>query len=185
MLQIFSSVISYGASQQIQRDGHSFFRSFSISLFLIYVICSSIFFMDISSYFTWLKNLPIERIAIFTIFIIIALIFVKAALGHVLGLITKERVAASDCFFQYASNLYTSGLVMLVICLLVHYSGFSNAYLFFLGITLTGLLFTLRIIKTVAFGYLRYGFSIFHLVLYLCAVEIIPLAIFVKIIVRS
>ncbi|MEO8760360.1 MAG: DUF4271 domain-containing protein, partial [Bacteroidia bacterium] len=80
--QVFSSVISYSASQQIQRDGHSFFRSFSVSLFLIYMICGGIFFSDLSAYFGWLKILSPEIITVVSIVIIGILILLRRLLTN-------------------------------------------------------------------------------------------------------
>jgi len=182
-LQVFSSVVSYGVSQQIQREGHSFFRSFSVSLFLIYMICGAIFFADLSVYQSWFKNISTEMITLLFVFAICLLVVIKGALSHLFGVIIKEKNATEDFFSQYAFGLYSGGLVMLILCLLLHYSNFPSMYLFPVGLSFLALLFMLRIVKTLAFGYLQYGFSIFHLLLYLCAIEIIPLAFFVKIIV--
>jgi hypothetical protein len=184
-LQVFSSIVSYGASQQIQREGHSFFRSFSISFFLIYMICGAIFFTDLSIYQGWFRNIPTEMITLLSILTISILVLIKGALSNLFGVIIKEKNAVEDSFSQYAFSLYIGGLVMLILCLLLHYSNFPSMYLFPIGLSLLGLLFMLRIVKILAYGYLQYGFSIFHLVLYLCAVEIIPLTIFIKVIVKG
>jgi uncharacterized protein DUF4271 len=184
-LQVFSSLISYGAAQQIQREGHSFFRSFSVSFLLIYVICGAIFFTDLSIYQGWFSNISAEMITLLSIFAICILVLLKEALSNLLGVIIKENNANEDSFSQYALSLYAGGLVMLILCLLLYYSNFPSIYLFPIGLSLLGLLFALRMVKTLVFGYFQYGFSIFHLVLYICAFEIIPLAVFIKIIVKS
>ena len=129
-LQVFLSVVSYGVFQQIQRDGYSFFRSFSISLFLIYVICSAIFFTDLSIYSGWFKNIPAEMITLVSVLAIGILVLAKGILSNLFGIIIKEKNATEDSFFQYTFSLYTGGLVMLVICLLIHYSNFSSMCLF-------------------------------------------------------
>jgi hypothetical protein len=184
-LQVFSSVVSYGAGQQIQREGHSFFRPFSVSFFLIYMICGAIFFTDLSVYMGWFRNLPTGIITLLCALAIDILVLIKGVLSNLLGVIIKENNATKDSFSQYAFSLYSGGLVMLILCLLLHYSNFSAMYLFPVGLGLLGILFMLRMIKIVAFGYLQYGFSIFHLLLYLCVIEIIPLVVFVKVIVGS
>lgn|GEM_PF-1870307 len=184
-LLVFSSVISYGASQQIQREGHSFIKSFSICLFLIYMICGGIFFTDLSVYSGWFKNISVDVIKLVSIISIGILIIVRRFLSQALGSVIKEKNATEDLFFQYAFGAYIGALIMLACCLLLHYSNIAPAYLFPLGISTLGLLYGIRVIKTLAFGYTMYGFSLFHLVLYLCAVEIIPLAVFVKVIVNS
>jgi uncharacterized protein DUF4271 len=184
-LQVFSSVVSYGASQQIQREGHSFFRLFSISLFIIYMICGAIFFADLSIYQGWFRDVPTEMIAMLSILAICILVLIKGALSNLFGIIIKEKNATEDSFSQYTFSLYSGGLVMLILCLLLHYSNFPSIYLFPLGLSLLGFLFVLRMVKILAFGYLQYGFSIFHLLLYICAVEMIPLAVFIKVIARG
>ena len=182
---VFSSVINHGASQQVQREGHSFIKSFSICLFSIYMICGGLFFTDLSTYAGWFKNTAADIVKILSIVLIGALILVRRFLNQAFGLIIKEKNATEDLFFQYAFGIYISALIMLVCCLLLHYSNIPPAYLFPLGVSILGLLYGIRMVKTLIFGYTMYGFSLFHLVLYLCAVEIIPLAVFVKVIVNS
>ena len=184
-LHVFSAVIRYAASQQVQREGHSLFKAFSIALFLIYIICGGIFFTDLSIHMGWIRNIPTDKIMILSISTLGILILVKRFFSVVFGLIIKEKNATEDSFFQYSFNLYASGLILFIFCLLIHYSQLPALYLFPLCLSLLGLLSSIRLIKIVVFGYLEYGFSVFHLVLYLCAIEIIPLAVFVKIIVNS
>jgi len=184
-LLVLSSVLSYSAGQQIQREGYSFFRSFSISLFFIYAVCGAIFFSELSVYMGWFRSLPSSLITPLCIFSICLFVFVKGLLNNLLGIVIKEKNATEDLFYQYTFGLYIGGLFMLILCLLLHYSNFQAMYLFPVGLSLLGFIFIVRIVKTIAFGYLQYGFSIFHLVLYICAFEIIPLAVFVKVIVRG
>lgn len=183
LVQICMSLLSYSASQQMQREGYSFFRSFSIYLFIIYVVCGAIFFTDLNIYFGWFKFVYSYTITMLFLLVIIVIVLIKGILKNVFGLITKEKNANDDVFFLYSSNLYLGGLIMLILCLLLHYSNFPSLYLLLIGLGLLGFLFALRMVRMLVFGRLQYGFSIFHLVLYLCTVEIIPLAICVKIII--
>ncbi len=184
-IQVFSAIINYGASQQIQREGHSFIKSFSVCLFLIYAVCGSIFFTDLSTYSGWFKNKSTDAIILLSIIVILALIVLRRILSQAFGLIIKEKNATEDWFFQYAFGIYVSALFLLIFCLLLRYSGAPSSYIFQIAISVLTLLYIIRMVKTLVFGYSVYGFSLFHLVLYLCAVEIIPLAVFVKLIVNS
>ena len=184
-LQVFSSVLSYNAGQQIQRDGHSFFRSFSLSLFLIYMICGGIFFADLSAYFGWMKIVSPDILTVIAIIVIGILILVRRMLTNFFGLITKEKNASEDYFYQYSFNIYVGAFILLAFCLLLRYSNLSASYLLPITVAILSLLYLIRIAKILVFGYSSYGFSLFHLVLYLCGVEIIPLAIFIKVIVNS
>ena len=149
------------------------------------MICGGIFFTDLSVYSGWFKNTSVDTIKGLSIILIGILIIARRLLNQAFGLIIKEKNATEDLFFQYAFGIYIGALVMLVCCLLLQYSNIPAVYLFPLGISILGLLYGIRMIKTLVFGYSMYGFSLFHLVLYLCAVEIIPLAVFVKVIVNS
>lgn len=184
-LLVFSSVISYGASQQIQREGHSFVKSFSLALFFIYTICAGVFFTDLCVYKGWFAQMPVYLIKVGSILIVLAIILVRRFINQVLGLMIKEKNATEDMFFQYAFGIYISAFVMLFCSLLLHYSKIPPGYLFPAGISVLGAIYSVRVVKTLLLGRTIYGFSLFHLVLYLCAVEIIPLAVFVKVIVNS
>ena len=130
----------------------------------------------------WFKHFSSELITSFTILAMLVVIIAKGTLSYLLGLITKEKGVNEDAFFQYTLSIFSVGLIMLIFCLLVHYSNIPFTYLIPVGIGFPILVFALRMIKILAFGYLQFGFSVFHLVLYLCVVELIPLVIFVKII---
>src|ERR1700741_539123 len=54
-LQLVQGVFSYGSSKQLQREGYSFFKSFSLALTLVYIICASIFFTDLNSRMHWIS----------------------------------------------------------------------------------------------------------------------------------
>ncbi|HKC66603.1 MAG TPA: DUF4271 domain-containing protein [Bacteroidia bacterium] len=184
-LLVFSSVVSYSASQQIQREGHSLVKSFSLFLFLIYMICGGIFFTDLCVYQGWFASVSANIIKLISVILLAIIIIGRRVLNQALGAMVKEKNAAEDLFFQYAFGTYIGALIMLICCLLLQYSNIPPAYIFPLGISILGLIYGIRVIKTLVLGFTVYGFSLFHLVLYLCAVEIIPLAVFVKLIVNS
>lgn len=149
------------------------------------MVCGGLFFTDLSVYQGWFIGASVEVIKLVSIISIGVLILLRRLLNQAFGSIIKEKNATEDLFFQYAFGIYISALVMLVCCLLLHYSNIPSAYLFPIGISVLGLIYGIRVIKTLVLGFTMYGFSLFHLVLYLCAVEIVPLAVFVKVIVNS
>lgn len=149
------------------------------------MICGGIFFADLSTYFGWIKIVSADILTLLAIIVIGILILLRRLLTHFFGLIVKEKNATEDYFFQYAFNIYVGAFILLAFCLLLRYSNIPASYLLPVTIGVLSLLYFVRMIKTLVFGFSLYGFSLFHLVLYLCGVEIIPLAIFVKVIVNS
>ncbi|MBS1647877.1 MAG: DUF4271 domain-containing protein [Bacteroidetes bacterium] len=184
-IQLWSVVLSYGTLQQAKRDGHTLFRSFSITLFLIYMICGGIFFSQVAVHQGWFKKIPSNLLMPLCISSIGILILLRTFFTRVLGLLLKEKTASEDGIFQFAFNTYAGAFFLLVVCLLLHYTRIPSEYLFYSAFVFFSFLYVLRMAKIVGHGYLRYQFSIFHLILYLCAFEIIPLAIFIKVLTHN
>lgn len=184
-LQLVQGVFSYGSSRQLQREGYSFFKFFSISLTLVYFICASIFFMDLNNHLhlislknnNWFLPLCITSLAI--------MLLVKKMFSSVFSLVIKGQKALTDYFFQYSFSIKTEGLLLLPVCLLFHYSAVPAIYLLCFGLTIPTIIFLVRVIRALLWGKAEYGFSVFHIVLYLCTVEIIPLVVFIKVLVAG
>ena len=149
------------------------------------MVCGGIFFSDLTTYKGWFKASSTDTVKLISIIALAIIILLRRFLNQALGAMVKEKSATEDLFFQYAFGTYINAFVLLACCLLLQYSNIPPVYLFPVGISVLGLIYGIRVVKTLVLGFATYGFSLFHLVLYLCAVEIIPLAVFVKVIVNS
>ena len=114
-----------------------------------------------------------------------ALLLAKKMSSAVFSLFLKNQKALTDYFFQYSFSIKTEGLLLLPVCLLLYYSSIPPVYLIALGLIIPTLIFGVRVLRTLLWGKAEYGFSVFHIVLYLCTVEIIPLVVFIKILVAG
>ena len=184
-LQLVQGVFSYGSSKQLQREGYSFFKFFSLALTVVYIICASIFFIDLNNRMCWIKIQHSDWLLPLCLLCLAFLLLVKKMSATVFSLFLKNQKAFNDYFFQYSFSIKTEGLLLLPVCLLLHYSAIPPVYLLLLGILVPALIFTVRVIRTILWGRAEYGFSVFHIVLYLCTVEIIPLVVFIKILVAG
>ncbi len=184
-LQLVQGVFSYGSSRQLQREGYSFFKFFSLALTLVYVICTSIFFMYLNGRMHWItmKNEQM-LLPLCIVFLTILLLGKKMSAGF-LSLFLKNQKALTDYFFQYSFSIKTEGLLLLPVCLLLYYSSIPPIFLIVVGLIIPTLIFGVRVIRTLLWGRAEYGFSVFHILLYLCTVEIIPLVVFIKILVAG
>jgi hypothetical protein len=184
-LQLVQGVFSYGSSKQLQREGYSFFKSFSLALTLVYIICASIFFTDLNNRMHWITMQNGSLLLPLCIICLAVLLLVKKMSSVVFSLFLKNQKALNDYFFQYSFSIKTEGLLLLPVCLLLHYSDVPQAVLLLLGLVIPSLIFSVRVVRTLLWGRAEYGFSVFHIVLYLCTVEIIPLVVFIKILVAG
>ena len=114
-----------------------------------------------------------------------SLLLIKKMLPFIFSSVLKNQKALSDYFFQYSFSIKTEGLLLLPVCLLLNYSTIPAAYLIIFGLIIPATIFSIRIVRAVVWGRAEYGFSIFHIVLYLCTVEIIPLVVFIKVLVAG
>jgi hypothetical protein len=184
-LQLVQGVFSYGSSKQLQREGYSFFKSFSLALTLVYIICASIFFTDLNSRMHWIVMQNSALLLPLCIVCLTAVLLVKKMSSAIFSLFLKNQKALNDYFFQYSFSIKTEGLLLLPVCLLLHYSAVLPAVLLLFGLAIPALIFSVRVVRTLLWGRAEYGFSVFHIVLYLCTVEIIPLVVFIKILVAG
>ena len=183
--QLVQGVFSFGALRQLQREGYSFFKFFSLALTLVYIICISIFFVDLNDRMHWIRLQNDQWLLPTSIVVLAVLLLIKKMSSAVVSIFLKNQKALNDYFFQYSFSIKAEGLLLLPVCLLLHYSAVSAVYLIPLGLLIPTLLFSLRVIRTLSGGRAEYGFSVFHIVLYLCTVEIIPLVVFIKILVAG
>jgi len=181
MIQLIRGVFSYGSSRQLQREGYSFFKFFSLSLTGIYIICAAVFFSYLNDGAGWIRFSDERWVLPLSLFFLSALLLTKKLSAAVFSLFLRNQKALNDYFFQYSFSIKTEGLVLLPVCLLLYYSAIPPVYLIYTGIAIPTLVFIVRMIRTVAWAGAEYGFSVFHIVLYLCTVEIIPLAVFIKV----
>ncbi|HXB42093.1 MAG TPA: DUF4271 domain-containing protein [Bacteroidia bacterium] len=179
--QLIKGVFSYGSSRQLQREGYSFFKFFSLSLTTVYIICAAVFFCYLNERGGWITLSNSRWILPFSVFFLAAVLLIKKFSSSVLSLFLKNQKALNDYFFQYSFSVKTEGLFLLPLCLLLYYSAIPPICLIIVGLVIPVLVFLLRIARALLWGGAEYGFSVFHIVLYLCTVEIIPLAVFIKV----
>jgi len=180
-LQLLQGIFSYGSSRQLQREGYSFYKFFSLALSGVYIICAAIFFTYLNDRMGWV-SLPDERWMLpLSILFLAGLLIIKKLAAPVLALFLRNGKALNDYFFQYSFSLKAEGLFLLPVCLLLYYSDIPPTYLIITGLAVPAVIFVSRMVRALLWAGPEYGFSVFHIVLYLCTVEIIPLAVFIKV----
>jgi hypothetical protein len=179
---IFHSIYSNRVLNQVNKEDRLFSSWPFLFLYILFAftvgtfiyLCTSYFHLSYSiTGFQWLLTLSLIVLGLFTLKII-----VLRLLGFVLNL--------QKAFKNYVSILYLSyfNAAILFLPLVVAFSlsplRFAEIYIY-LGILLTGAIFTLQFIRAGALILSEYRFPIVYLVLYICALEICPLAILIKV----
>ncbi|MCE5346006.1 MAG: DUF4271 domain-containing protein [Bacteroidales bacterium] len=125
-------------------------------------------------------NIP----GIFFWLISLGAIIVVVILRHVTCIITGFASGEKEVFREYQVVVFQSyrfaALLLSVIVIMIYYTPLHPSDLYFIaGIIVTGIMYLIRI-ATLMKIFLNRNISIFYLILYLCALEILPVLISVK-----
>lgn len=181
LYQIVESLFNYQLANRLYRDKNILFRNLSIGLQILFSLNIGLFlyYLSIRYNLNNITNLPLANILIYSSGIFLFFQF-KAALYKFIGYIFKVQDDFSEILHHVTIYNKALGLFLLPITLSIP---FVNNYL------QTGLLFfSLFIISALLLLVLFRGFQIvnkkhvsfFFLILYLCAVEILPVIILIK-----
>jgi hypothetical protein len=199
---IFLSVLIYGV---IKADSGKFFKgilkfisfrgineSSSRDIGGLFQWQSTLFnlasFMNISlfAFFTsiWYNVFPSAGKSFFYWLLSFAIIISSVTLRHFICIFTGNMSEEKDIFLEYLIGIYQAyrlaGLFLLVITVLILYTAFIPVnILFYIGFSLVSLLYIIRVFRLFLIFTNRHA-SIFYLILYLCALEILPVVILVK-----
>lgn len=180
-LQLVQGVFSYSSSKQLQREGYSFFKFFSLALTAVYIICGAIFFTYLNEKAGWVSLPNKNWILPLSLAFLGLVLLIRKLMVEVFAVFLRNRKVLSDYFFQYSFSIKAEGLILLPVCLLLYYSPIPAIYPVATGIAAPAIIFFMRLVRVLTWGPAEYGVSVFHILLYLCTVEIIPLAVFIKV----
>ncbi len=181
LLQIFNSVYNYQISIQLFRDKNALFRNLSIILQILFPINLGllIYFLIDFYRFNHVSEYPIVSIAIYSVSVFI-FFRLKNWLYKFLGLVFKVQEDFYE--IQHHLNIFSQslGVVLLPFVISIPFLNdtIKNIVLvsLFIVLGIYILLFFFRGFQIVT----RKQVSVFFLILYLCAVEILPVALLIK-----
>jgi hypothetical protein len=181
----FNSMIRFltmrGVNENSSRDTGVLFQWQSTILNLASFLTISLFGYLLLKHY----GVAIEGISGFLIWLICFGVVVTAiTLRHLICNITGIVSGEQETFMEYMVGIYhtyrAGGIIFLLVSMLVLYTTFLPAgFWFTTGIFLAAILYIIRIIRLFLFFMIRHV-SILYLILYLCALEILPVVIIAK-----
>ena len=114
----------------------------------------------------------------------VGIIITAITLRHMLCLVTGAVSGEREVFTEYMLGIYQfyrfSALLIFVVTILISYTTiFSVKSCFIAGVTILLTLYVIRVIRLLMI-FINKNISLFYLILYLCALEILPVVISVK-----
>jgi hypothetical protein len=170
-----------GINYPVSHDLGGLFHWQSTILNLVSFIIIGLFGYSVASYF---EIVPGGFKGIIVWLISLGIISSAVTLRHIACLITGEASGEQEAFREYLLGIYQAyrfgALFLFMIFLLITYTRILPVQgLILTGIIVVGLLYLFRFIRLLII-FLNRNISIFYLILYLCALEILPVLIVIK-----
>jgi hypothetical protein len=182
ILQIISAVVDYHVSVRIFRERNVLFRNMALGLNVVFACNVGLFLYFLTKHFGFNGFIPnyFLNILIFGLGVVM-LYNLKAFFCRLIGIIFMVQDETSEYVFNF--NLFNKCLGLFLfpsVMLFPFVPDSSKPFVLLFGILVFICLFLLRYIRGVQI-IMRKDFSLYYLILYLCAVEILPVLILVKV----
>lgn len=178
--QIFQAPFSKRFMNQLTRDGNLFTERVALAFGFVYILTFSLFLFLCNQYLLHIKVPGIEG---FTLYALICVLFscyigIKAAVVNLLGAIFRTRETTAG----YQLNLLVFALIIGPVLLpgLVLAIYLNSPVITAIAAVLAGLLLAFRFLRGFFIGLELRKFSYLFLFVYLCSLEILPLAVLAK-----
>jgi len=180
IVQVFQSVFNFSAAARLFRErgyGNNF-GIFRLNVIFFLFLPFSIFLIARDNGMTVTGSSGIEFYLI--VFAVVNLYFmVKILLYKILGSIFSQRETTGELVFNMMIYHNVLGLILLPIATIHAWVPAVAPFSIFIVPGLVVLFYLMSIIRSIYFA-IRQSISIFYLILYLCALEILPILLVVK-----
>jgi len=143
----------------------------SISTFLLFAqLHFDIRFYDLKPHFLWMVNMGFISVAISLRYIV----------NLIIGIITRSGDTFREYFFNISRGYKLFGILLMVLNFFISYLiSIPDAYIIYLSVLLFAIIYIFRTIRLV-YIFIRKRFSLFYLILYLCALEFFPALVLIR-----
>ena len=179
---IIVSIFNYQTANNLYRNRNSFFQRASFALNFIFFFSGGLFLYQISTLYDFniLNYSPIINFLILTAGLSVWF-FLKFITIHLIGYFSLSENLFNEYFFNISLHINTMGLVLIPITILASYAHYPyNNIFIYIGIGLAILFYVARAFRLFLIFYTKRTLILYG-ILYLCALEILPFLILVKI----
>jgi len=177
---LFTSVFSRSSLTILTREGSLWRHQSFIPLLIIYITSITLFLFEVTEYYNPGSSTGLSGLLLFVEIVgaYLLLFSLKVLVIRMTGWIFRNQQIA----FEYTQNIFIinifGGIILLPLILLINYS--IPEVFIFIASGLLAILMLYRFVRGIAIGLSDAKFSLFHLFLYLCTLEILPLVIIAK-----
>lgn len=181
---LLRGALSRAGANQVLRESSVFNHQTFLPLFFLYISATTLFLYTIMDNYPlhFIVELPPPVMIIIIFFSFLVFFLIKIFALFIGGWVFKNSFTT----FEYIHNIFLFNvLVTIVLFPLIYLLAYiGSVWLLWFSTGLLAALFLYRFLRGIGIGLSDSKFSIFHLFLYLCTLEILPLLVMAKILER-
>jgi hypothetical protein len=143
----------------------------SISTFLMFMqLHFDIRFYNLKPHLLWMANMGFISIVISLRYIV----------NLIIGIITRSGDTFREYFFNISRGYKLFGIILMVLNFLISYLvSIPDLYIIYLSLVIFAIIYIFRAIRLASI-FIRKRFSLFYMILYLCALEFFPALVLIR-----
>ncbi len=182
--QVLRSFFSLSYTRQLVREEYRLNKGTSIALVILFIVSTSLFLLKVNQYYGFYAFGPAPFNQFLLLSFIIALVYAfKIIINKLLVFVVREHTRIEEYTFTIFMMNKAVGFFLFPIVIGLYYTGFKDHQLIIAGLVIALFFYCIRVYRGIYIGFANKGFSIFHLFLYLCTLELLPMAVLIKLLV--
>ncbi|MEO5570580.1 MAG: DUF4271 domain-containing protein [Bacteroidia bacterium] len=180
--QLFAAFFNNSVTNQIVRDENILVQKASVLLSLVFYLTAALLLYEVSIYFNWEYKLigkGIVRFIIFVLFIASAYSF-KMVFLKMMSIVFRMDKAVSTYIFNIFLINNIMGMALIPLVMIIAFFPMATDFFIWMAIGMLLASFIYRLFRGIIIWTSMPRFSLYYLILYLCALEIAPLLIIFK-----
>lgn len=181
IIKIFTSIYSIQASKQLIREDYKLYKRVSVLLSVCFILIISFLICLINDYFGLiLKSYSLFYQYLFFILVTTFIYLTKIVSTLVLSHITSSHEIGKEYVFNLFVFCQIAGIILFPVVVFLQFSKCPAEWFLYPGLIVCGSIYILRIFRGFVISALEQNIGILYIILYLCALEILPLFILVR-----
>lgn len=181
---IFLAPFSNRFLSQLTREGNLFKERVTVALGIVYLFTVPLFILQIETILLHGSTQSMDQLKLFllSMLFIVGYWMVKVALIRYLGFIFNTKATTREYLLNILIFNLITGISLLPFLIITSYT--HSEWVLFVAVVLVTLLFIYRLVKGFFIGLSLTKFSYLFLFVYLCALEILPLLVILKLLLK-
>jgi hypothetical protein len=181
IIKIFMSVFSIQASKQLIREDYKLYKRVSVFLSVCFILVISFLICLINDYFGLiLKSYNLFHQYLFFILITTFIYLTKIVSTLILAHITSSYEIGKEYIFNLFVFCQITGVILFPVVVFIQFSKYPTEWFLYPGLIVCASIYMLRIFRGFVISALEQNIGILYIILYLCALEILPLLVLVR-----